>query len=112
MAFFAPILKHCTVDSYLLSFYCVILEFAEIYGVVTIAFLFVTLMVYYRNTMFHVYKTLVKFIANNNDYRKNVIIELPKRLINYTRMLGSKIHNRMYKTSSIIYSITNKFWKK
>ncbi len=108
MAFFAPILKHCTVDGYVLNFYFIILEFSETYGIITIAFLFTILMIYYRNTIFNVYKISIKFITNNN-YRKNIIIDLPKRLVNYTKMLNNKIYNRTYKTSSIIYSITTKF---
>ncbi len=107
MAFFAPILKHCTVDGYVLNFYFIILEFSETYGIVTIAFLFTILMIYYRNTIFNVYKITIKFI--NNNYRKNIIIDLPKRLTNYTKMLNNKINNRIYKTSFIISSVTNKF---
>ncbi len=59
MAFFAPILKHCTVDGYVLNFYFIILEFSETYGIITIAFLFTILMIYYRNTIFNVYKEIV-----------------------------------------------------
>lgn len=112
MAFFAPIIKHCAADSYLVSFCFAILEFAEIYGVVTVAFLFTTLLFFYRNSFFNVFKFPAKFLGTDINSRKMMIIELPKRLINYTRALSIKIHNRIYKTTSIIYGVIKKLLKK
>jgi hypothetical protein len=112
MAFFAPIIKHCAVDSYLVSFCFAILEFAEIYGVVTVAFLFGTLLFFYRNSLMNVFKFPVKFLGIDNNSRKMMVVELPKRLINYTRALSIKIHNRIYKTSSTIYVIIKKLLNK
>jgi hypothetical protein len=103
LALFAPIFKHCSVDSYLFSFCSAILEFAETYGLVTIAFLFTTLYIFYKNSNLGVFKFISKFVRSDNNYRKAVIMELPKRLVNYTKVLAMKIHNFFSITTSIIH---------
>ena len=106
--FFAPLIKHCAVDSYLISFYCVILEFAEVYGIFIISFLFVTFLFFYRNSLFNVFKVLAKFFIKNEAKYEALVLILPTRLINYTKLLRDEIKTNLYSSLSKVYlSIRN-----
>lgn len=112
MLFLTPIMKHCTVDGYIFNFCCTIVEYSEVYGIIAVAFLFTTLIVFYRNTIFSVYKKLISFFTNNNSYSNKVLKKLPKILINNTHNLCPKSLGSIAAKCKHIKAVIIKFFKK
>lgn len=112
----APILFHSQSDGFIFSAVCTILDISDTYGLVITSFSIVAALVYFRNTIFSVYKSSVALFTNDMGYRTNLFNKTSSILSNRTKLLNIKMH-RMCKSffTGVLKGMNknlNKRWRK